>query len=120
MSKWLHYVIIFIFILFGAIQFNDPDFWLWTPVYWIISVVSIMYLKNRLTSNVLLTLLVIYSLFTISYIPDIIDWVQGGMDNIAGSMKAEEPHIELTREFFGLIICLIPLIFYHQKIKSKK
>jgi hypothetical protein len=55
----------------------------------------------------------------ISYIPDIIDWINGGMDNIAGSMKAEEPHIELAREFFGIVICLSVIVIYYFKNKFK-
>ena len=120
MSKWTHYIVILIFIIFGVIQFNDPDFWLWTPIYWVISIVAFLFIRGWLKPNVILVLIAAYTLFTISYVPDIIDWIQGGMDNIAGSMKAEEPHIELTREFFGLVICLIPLISYYFKLKSKK
>jgi len=30
-----------------------------------------------------------------------------GMPNIAGSMQAEEPHIELTREFLGLAVAAL-------------
>ncbi len=119
MGNWIHYLISVIFVVFGAIQLNDPDFWIWTPLYLIIAVVPILFLRNLLSQKLLLLMILLYTIYTLLYIPDIMDWINGGMDNIAGSMTAEEPHIELAREFFGLIICLIALITYFLKNKSK-
>jgi hypothetical protein len=40
----------------------------------------------------------------------IIDWVQfHNASNIASTMKAEQPWVEESREFFGLVIILIVL-----------
>jgi len=119
MGRWFHYLTVIVFIVFGIIQFNDPDFWIWTPVYWLIALIPVLFLRNMLTQKLLLLFIVLYGLFMISYIPDIVDWINGGMDNIAGSMKAEEPHIELAREFFGLVICLSVIVIYYFKNKSK-
>lgn len=119
MGRWLHYLTVIIFIIFGIIQFNDPDFWIWTPIYWLIALIPVLFLRNLLNQKFLLLCIILYGLFMISYIADIIDWINGGMDNIAGSMKAEEPHIELAREFFGLVICLSVMFIYYFKNKSK-
>lgn len=45
-------------------------------------------------------------------IPDFISWIQDGMPSITESMKAEKKHIELTREFLGLLLILGVLIFH--------
>jgi hypothetical protein len=34
-----------------------------------------------------------------------------GMPTIVGSMKAEEPHIELVREFGGLLLAVAALVY---------
>ena len=48
-------------------------------------------------------------------LPDFIDWIQNGAESITQSMKAEKPHIELTREFLGLLICALALGFHYRK-----
>ena len=116
----VHYLIAIIFLIFGIIQYNDPDFWLWGPIYLLVAAVPIFYVKNKLNSIFLLVAIIVYTAYFASYIPDFIDWVNGGMDNIAGSMKAEEPHIELTREFLGLFICLVTLLYYYWALKKKQ
>ena len=42
--------------------------------------------------------------------------------NIAGTMKAEQPWIEETREFFGLVILIIVLLidYFYAKRKRKQ
>jgi len=42
--------------------------------------------------------------------------------NIAGTMKAEKPWIEETREFFGLVILIVVLLinYFYAKRKMKK
>jgi hypothetical protein len=49
----------------------------------------------------------------------VLDWLtKHNAANIAGSMKAEKPWIEDTREFFGLMIMIIVLLidyFYSRK-----
>ena len=51
----------------------------------------------------------------------VIDWLRlHDAANIAATMKAEQPWIEESREFFGLVIILIVLFINYKKfIKSK-
>ncbi|MES1214904.1 MAG: transmembrane 220 family protein, partial [Bacteroidota bacterium] len=52
------------------------------------------------------------------------DWItKYNAENIAGSMKATQPWIEETREFFGLVILITVLLidyFYSKKMISRK
>ena len=43
-------------------------------------------------------------------LPGLIDWVLTGMPSIVSSMKATEPHIEVVREFLGLLIAVVSLL----------
>ena len=119
MSNWIHYLITVVFIIFGLIQINDPDFWIWTPLYLLVAIIPILFIRNTLSQMLLLLLILLYTIYLLFYVPDILDWINGGMENIAGKMKAEEPHIELAREFFGLLICVVTLISYYFLNKSK-
>ena len=66
--------------------------------------------KSYLWANAGITAILIVSI--LFYVPDVIDWFSDGMPNIADSMQASSPYIELVREFFGLLISLIGMTFY--------
>ncbi len=111
----IHKVISAIYILCAAVQYNDPDFYIWIPVYVIPAVVAISYDRGRRDSKLILILCGVYIISMLWYIPDVISWITNGLPTITGSMHAESPFIEFVREFFGLGICLIGLIWYYKK-----
>ena len=53
---------------------------------------------------------VLYKMFLL--FPPFAQWIASGMPSITGEMKATSPHIEIAREFFGLLVCLAVLIFH--------
>ncbi len=62
----------------------------------------------------MIVLAVAYSLYAIYYFPGLQDWLQQEnksllFDNLA---KMQFSYIEESREFLGLMICVIVLIFY--------
>lgn len=63
--------------------------------------------------------MLVYFAGIILYIPDIINWAHLGFPSIVGSMEAETPYIELTREFFGLVLCLLAMLFLFVPTKFK-
>ena len=36
-----------------------------------------------------------------------------GMPSIVETMKANKPYVELTREFGGLVVCVVALLFVY-------
>ncbi len=103
--KIVNIVLTLLFILFAYFQFNDPDPWLWIVVYLYIALISgLAALKIYNTWLIRLGLLgCVVGLGIL--LPDFLDWLNSGAESITESMKAEKPHIELTREFLGLLIC---------------
>ena len=63
-----------------------------------------------------------YAVFKMLDTDGLIDWIKlHHAENIAGTMKAEQPWIEESREFFGLIILMAVLaINYFVAIKKRK
>jgi len=61
-----------------------------------------------------------YSLWVLTYIPDVVNWFSQGTPSITGSMKAESPFIEFVREFFGLLLCLGACIYYARKERRER
>jgi hypothetical protein len=114
----IHKIIASVYILCAAVQYNDPDFYIWIPLYLIPAAVAISYDRGWRNSNVLLGICVFFVLSMLLYTPDIISWMKDGTPSITGSMKAESQFIEFVREFFGLGICLLGLVWYWRKSRS--
>ena len=114
-----------LFFLFAAVQLNDApgDVLFWFLVYAFVGVVSAFGAFNRYNMWVLLLgiAVVVYELFR--KFPTFAQWIGDGMPSITGEMKATSPHIELAREYLGLIVCLGVLIFHYvrcSKIRKKE
>ena len=107
-----HIILSSIFFLFAAFQYNDPDFYIWIPIYLIVAIAIFLYGRGKYHIRAFQVLLVIYILGMVSYYPDVISWIKDGTPSIASSMKAESPFIEFIREFFGLGICALALGYY--------
>lgn len=102
-----------LFVLFAALQYNDPDPQVWIPIYlaaawlcyeairnaykgWFYAVCTIVYLG--------------YAGFLFFTTDGVLSWFnQHNEENLVQTMKASKPWIEQTREFGGLLIVLVTL-----------
>ena len=116
----LHKLLAGIFILFAAFQYNDPDFYIWIPIYLIVGVLILLYDQGKFNLRLTQILLAAYIIGMSCYYPDVVSWIQNGTPSIANSMQAESPFIEFIREFFGLGICVVALGLYCLLIVRKK
>ena len=117
--KLFNIFLVILFVLFAVVQYNDPDPWAWIALYTFVAVVSGFAASGRYNRYVLLGGLAICLIWMITLVPDFISWIKMGAPTITGSMKAEEPHIELTREFLGLLVCGAAL-GYHLYASTKR
>jgi hypothetical protein len=105
----IHLILAIIFILFAAVQYNDPDPYIWIPIYGAVAAVCILSHQKKYYPPIILAILGGLSIYWITYIPSFIQWFKDGMPSITGTMKAETPFIELIREFFGLLLAMLTL-----------
>lgn len=112
------YLIAAVFVLFGVLQFNDPDGWIWAIAYF--AVVILILLRNVLPKYMIEIAIVMYLIAFSSYIPNLMNWFDEGMPSITGSMKAESPFIEYVREAGGLLIVILGLLYYRKKRHSSE
>lgn len=118
--KIVHGIIALIFVWFAYVQINDPDPIGWVLIYFGVTVSIIMYLLEKNVHIVPLSGAIVCVIGMLLLIPDFLDWVQMGAPTITGSMKAESPHVEYTREFFGFIIAGITyFVYFKLMLKSK-
>lgn len=98
----------FVFLLFAAVQYNDPDPYIWVPIYGFVALEFGLAAYNKsLPYALLLAGLAALTIFMLSYLPDLYNWIKMGAPSIVDTMKAERPWVELTREALGLLLCVL-------------
>jgi hypothetical protein len=118
---------IVIFILSAALQYNDPDPYIWMTLYLYGALLCWLAIKKIYKKGLFITGIVVYAAYAVYLLFDsdgVINWIsEHNAENIVQSMKATRPWIEETREFFGLLILLFALIinmFWLSKVKSRE
>lgn len=107
--KWIIIVFCFIELVGAALQYNDPDAAFWIIVYLIPFALNLVYLKKRHLRWINIVVLIVYAVYFLSFIPDLVNWAQMGFPTIVGSMEVDNPYIELVREAGGVLILTINL-----------
>jgi Transmembrane family 220, helix len=103
-----------VFIIFAALQYNDPDPYVWVPIYLYAAILCALAAANRFypafyAAGILVYL--IYAVYKFFCKDGVLDWIHfHNSENIAETMKATRPWIEETREFFGLMILIVVLL----------
>lgn len=110
--KYLHLAVAALFLLCAYWQLNDPDWNQWVAAYGIVAFISVRAFFGGLRPIVAALPAIALFAWWCSYVTEFVQWLNDGMPTITGSMKAESPHVELTREFFGLLICWGTLAYY--------
>lgn len=114
--KILNIVFFVLFVLFAIVQLNDPDPVHWFLIYGAVSLTFLLanYIKIPKQIIWLFVLgLLIYASIHIAYF---FDWIKiDHKEEIFGEMVYEKPYLEGTREFLGLIIAALALLFLLKK-----
>ena len=118
--KFFNIFFCIVFILFAVVQYNDPDPYLWVPIYLYPALLCYLKFIQKPISTIAywagFLVFGVYAIYKMFDTNGIIDWVQfHNASNIASTMKAEKPWIEESREFFGLVIILIVLCINYFK-----
>jgi hypothetical protein len=122
--KIINIFFIFVFILFAAVQYNDPDPYLWIPIYLYPALLCYWEVKQKpINKKAYLAGFLVFGVYAIYKLFDtngIIDWIKyHNASSIAATMKAEVPWVEESREFFGLIIILAVMAINYFKTKKE-
>jgi hypothetical protein len=111
-----------VFITFAALQFNDApdDILFWVAVYAGVGLISLFasFDKYNMWTILLGLAAVVFELFR--KFPSFALWVGDGMPSIVGEMKASSLYIELAREYLGLCLCLIVLIYHYVRFSKQR
>ncbi len=102
-----------LFLVSAGLQYNDEDPFIWIPLYGYAAWLCYLAAKKRYLPNAYLLGIVVYAAYAaylLFYEHGVIDWFQHHQTkDLVQSMKAEQPWIEETREFGGLLILIVVL-----------
>ncbi|MEP6583673.1 MAG: transmembrane 220 family protein [Ginsengibacter sp.] len=121
--KVFNIIFIVIFIIFAALQYNDPDPYVWMPIYLYAAYLCYQAINHKYSKTLYYIGLAAYVSYGVWLFFDkagVLDWAEEHhSENIVQTMKATKPWIEETREFFGLVIVISVLLinmFWLRKI----
>jgi hypothetical protein len=112
--KIFNYFFCFVFVVFAGLQYNDPDPYLWMPIYLYTAVLCLQAARQKFYPKAYVLGIIVYAAYAVYKVFDqngLLDWIKlHDAENIAETMKAQKPWIEESREFFGLLILLAVLV----------
>jgi len=107
-----HFLNGILFFLFAIVQFNDPDPWAWILIYGLISGISIISSFGKYLKWSAYTVLIVSLIWMIFLFPGLWQWItQEPFDALFGSMDPSRMHIEESREFLGLFMGVLSVLF---------
>lgn len=115
-----------VFILFAGLQYNDPDPYIWIPIYLYTAILCALAASGKFypaANGIGILAYAGYAVYKFFCSNGVLDWIRlHNEENIAVTMKATKPWIEETREFFGLLILIAVLLInlLHARRKTLK
>ena len=112
--KILNLLLAVLFVVFAFLQINDPDPVLWILIYGSMAVMCILAAFQYYYKPVILGLLILLAGYSIVYLDGVREWLRSEdksmlFDDLA---KMQYLYIEESREFLGLVICILVLIIH--------
>jgi len=109
--KITNLILAVMFLAFAFVQINDPDPLLWIAIYGVMAVVCIMAAYKYYIKPLLWILLAGFIAYMIILWPGLQEWLRQEDKGVLfdEGMKMQFPYIEESREFLGLLICVIVL-----------
>jgi len=122
--KAFNIIFCILFIISAGLQYNDPDPYLWIPIYLFGAFLCFKAYRGKYYPKAYLAgigFYLIYGLYLFFDNYGVLNWFnEHHAENIAQSMKATAPWIEETREFFGLLILIIVLLINYTSYRRKR
>ncbi len=112
--KVINFILALIFILFAFVQINDPDPIMWILIYGNMAVLCVLAMFKMRFFYWMMATLIGYTIYAVLLVGSAWEWFQSPdrsllFDDIA---KMQNIYIEETREFLGLVICMVVVVFH--------
>ncbi len=111
--KVIYFIFFTLFAVFAAVQFNDPDSFIWIITYGVVALVSLLRLFGIFQRTMVFILMILVGLYALLHVQYFWEWlVTSNKGELFGEMIYEKSYIEGTREFLGLVLADLTLAFH--------
>jgi Transmembrane family 220, helix len=122
-TKIFNLICCIFFILFAALQYNDPDPDIWIPIYLYGAVLCGLAFKSSYHCRAYIAGIAVYFVYALYLFfakDGVWDWLNNhSAEYIAQTIQTQKPWIEESREFFGLVILIAVLLINYFYAKTK-
>jgi hypothetical protein len=103
-----------LFVAFALVQLNDPDPVFWIFIYSAVAVISALSIFRIYPVIIIWFLIVINTIYMAYLFPGILSWLAEEEKSIFfNQMQNEKAFIEESREFIGLLLAVLTLLFHY-------
>ncbi len=116
----INYILSILFILFAAVQYNDPDPFIWISIYLFTAVICFLAARKLYYKKIILIGAVFSLLWAVTLVASIFKAVNlFGVGSIFSLSMIKDNEVEEARESLGLIIVSIVLIWKYFEAKKE-
>ena len=119
-NKIKNLILFILFVIFAVLQLNDPDGKLWFSIYFIVSLICLYNTFKAVPKSILILSIITLMSYSVFHFSLFIDYLNTeNKEEIFGEMVYDKPYLEGTREFIGLLLAALG-IMYQIKIRKFK
>jgi hypothetical protein len=119
-NKIKNLILFILFVIFAVLQLNDPDGKLWFSIYFIVSLICLYNTFKPVPKSILILSIIALMSYSVFHFSLFIDYLNTeNKAEIFGEMVYDKPYLEGTREFIGLLLAALG-IMYQIKIRKFK
>jgi hypothetical protein len=119
-NKIKNLILFILFVIFAVLQLNDPDGKLWFSIYFIVSLICLYNTFKPVPKSILILSIIALMSYSVFHFSLFIDYLNTeNKEEIFGEMVYDKPYLEGAREFIGLLLAALG-IMYQIKIRKFK
>ena len=119
-NKIKNLILFILFVIFAVLQLNDPDGKLWFSIYFIVSLICLYNTFKPVPKSILILSIIALMSYSVFHFSLFINYLNTeNKEEIFGEMVYDKPYLEGTREFIGLLLAALG-IMYQIKIRKFK
>jgi hypothetical protein len=119
-NKIKNLILFILFVIFAVLQLNDPDGKLWFSIYFIVSLICLYNTFKPVPKSILILSIIALMSYSVFHFSLFIDYLNTeNKEEILREMVYDKPYLEGTREFIGLLLAALG-IMYQIKIRKFK
>ena len=101
-----------VFILFAIVQLNDPDPIIWFSIYLLTAVLCAVSIFRRIPLALLYGFGLVLLFYAAMHLEFAVEWILSeNKSELFGEMQEDIYYLEGTREFLGLLIVILAVVY---------